>query len=87
MESVTYPQLQDLISRLPETKLMLAYSILQYLIENNEYDSSPQLRYLSLPLDEKRTLLKRQAEAMVTHYNSTEFERLDWQSGEFLDAY
>lgn len=85
METITYSQVQDLVFRLPATKLPLAYSFLVDLTNNDTDAQSPQLDFMRLPLSERRRILEQQARQMVAHYEQSAAEREIWQGGDFTD--
>ncbi len=87
MQSITYSQIQQLVTELPQAKLPLAYRLLSDLAvkEAGVDEASPQLAFVHLPVEERRRMMARQAEAMVQHYEETANERLEWQSGDFID--
>ena len=68
METITYTDVQQLIEKLPETKLPLAYRLLVDLENRAIDDQSPQAVFMRLPLAERRQLLAQQAEQMKAHY-------------------
>ena len=77
METITYTDVQQLIEKLPETKLPLAYRLLVDL-ENSDIDEhSPQAVFMRLPLAERRRLLAQQAEQMKAHYEQAADEPAD----------
>lgn len=82
MPTITYTKIQELVSKLPESKLPLAYRLLSKLTDGGE---SPQEKFLRLSVKERRQLLSQQAEQLKTHYEDTTTERTDWQAGEFID--
>ncbi len=87
MNSVTYTQLQELVTRIPARKLPAAYAILSKLTDEEETPLSLQATFLSLPLPERRRLLAQQAEDILTqsYYAETAAEREEWQGGDFDD--
>ena len=87
MEVITHAQVQEVVQRLPVTKLPFAYTLLVDLA--NREISSPlvQTDFLRLPLSERRSLLTLQAQQMKSHYEQTLFERQAWQAGDFVDEY
>ncbi|MCL4266418.1 MAG: hypothetical protein KJ069_24655 [Anaerolineae bacterium] len=87
MNNVTHTQLQELVTRLPARKLPAAYAILSKLTDEEESSPSLQVTFLTLPLPERRRLLAKQAENMLTqiHYEETATEREEWQGGDFDD--
>ncbi len=87
METITYTQVQDVVKRLPQKKLPIAYSLLVDLAEKEVDMLSPQLDFMFLPLSDRRRIMAQQAEKMVAYYEQTSDERQDWQAGEFIDEY
>lgn len=87
MTTITHSQIQELVDRLPSQKLSLVYNILTELINKDESKFSPQLTIMLLPLNERRNIMAKQAEKMVSHYKKSENERQIWQSGDFVDGY
>lgn len=84
METITYTQVQQLVEKLPETKLALAYDLLLELVEKEIVPQSPQAEFMHLSVAERRVLLSQQAERMKTHYEQTANERTEWQAGDFI---
>ncbi len=83
MRTITHTELQTLVTKLPESKLPLAYRLLHALtVAEGE---SPQAKFMRLSADERRQLLSQQAEQMKTHYEETADERTEWQAGDFID--
>lgn len=87
METITYSQIQELVMRLPATKLPLAYRLLSELADSKVDALSPQRDFMLLPLAERGRIMREQAEQMVTHYEQTAIEREAWQAGDFIDEY
>ncbi|HEX9973141.1 MAG TPA: hypothetical protein VGD14_13805 [bacterium] len=87
MEAVTYSQVQELVKKLPPTKLPLAYNLLVDLADKETDLQSPQLNFMHLPLNERRRILAKQAKQMIAHYEQTTNERQIWQAGDFVDEY
>lgn len=87
METITYLQVQQLVKKLPETKLPIAYHLLVELADIETDSSSPQADFMSLALEERRRILAQQAEQMKTHYEHTAGGRTEWQTGDFIDEY
>ncbi len=85
METITYTQVQQLVEKLPETKLPLAYHFLLELAEKDVDPQSPQADFLRLSPEERHQLLSEQAEQMKAHYEETADERTEWQAGDFID--
>lgn len=85
MNTVTYSQIQELVAKLPATKLPLVYNLLLDLIQKEEDNLSPQLKFMLLPLNERRQLMAQQAKQMLAHYEQAETERQEWQAGDFVD--
>ena len=87
MKTITYTQVQQLIKKLPETKLPLAYCLLLELADKEADTLSPQADFMRLSLDERRRILAQQAKQMKAHYEQTAGERTKWQAGDFIDEY
>ena len=83
MQTITYTEVHALVTKLPESKLSLAYRLLHSLTETE--GESPQAKFMRLSPDERRLLLSQQAEQMKDHYEQTTDERAEWQSGDFVD--
>ena len=87
METITYPQVQEMVKRLPTKKLSIAYRLLVDLADKEVDMLSPQLNFMLLPLSDRRRIMAQQAEKMVDYYEQTSDERQDWQAGDFIDEY
>ena len=87
MEAITHAQVQEVVQRLPVTKLTFAYSLLIDLADRETASPSAQTEFLRLPLSERRRLLTLQAQQMKAHYEQTARERQAWQGGDFVDEY
>lgn len=85
MNTITYSQIQELIMRLPETKLPLVYRFLVSLTDNEAEALSPQLDFMLLPFAERHRIMTQQSEQMTAHYERTSVEREAWQAGDFID--
>ena len=85
MEAITYTQVQQLIEKLPETKLPLVYHFLLELADKDVEPQSPQADFMRLSPEERHRLLSQQAEQMKAHYEQTADERTEWQAGDFID--
>ena len=85
METITYTQVQQLVEKLPETKLPLAYHFLLELADKDVDPQSPQADFMRLSPEERHRLLSEQAEQMKAHYEQTADERTEWQAGDFID--
>ena len=85
METITYTQVQQLVEKLPETKLPLAYHFLLELVDKGVEPQSPQADFMRLSPEERHRLLLEQAEQMKAHYEQTADERTEWQAGDFID--
>ncbi|MYF98872.1 hypothetical protein F4212_07005 [Candidatus Poribacteria bacterium] len=83
MRTITYNEVHALVTKLPESKLPLAYRLLYSLTA--EDSESPQAEFMQLSADERRSLLSQQAEKMKDHYEQTADERAEWQAGDFVD--
>ena len=85
MQAITYRQVQELVAHLPLTKLPIAYAFLRDLVSEKPKPFLSQIEYLSLPLDERQSLLSQQADELVAYYEQTAEEREVWQGGDFSD--
>ena len=85
METITYTQVQQLVEKLPETKLRVAYHFLLELADKEVEPQSPQADFMRLSPEERHQLLSEQAEQMKVHYEQTADERTEWQAGDFID--
>ena len=85
METITYTQVQQLVEKLPETKLPLVYRFLLELADKEVDPQSPQADFMRLSPEERHRLLSEQAEQMKAHYEQTADERTEWQAGDFID--
>ena len=85
METITYTQVQQLVEKLPEAKLPLAYHFLLELADKDVDPQSPQADFMRLSPEERYHLLSEQAEQMKAHYEQTADERTEWQAGDFID--
>ena len=85
MEAVTYSQVQELVKKLPATKLPVAYNMLIDLAGTKPDIQSSQSHFMSLPIIERRQILAKQAKEMIEHYQQTTNERQVWQAGDFAD--
>jgi hypothetical protein len=85
METVTYSQVQALVTRLPIKKLPIAYRLLVDLSASDTDSPSRQEEFMLLPLAERQRLMAEQAKQMVAHYEQTASERQAWQAGDFVD--
>ena len=83
MQTITHTELQALVTKLPESKLPLAYRLLHAL--TTVEGESPQAKFMRLSVEERRQLLSQQAEQMKDHYEQTADERTEWQAGDFID--
>jgi hypothetical protein len=84
MQAITYSMFQELVKRLPASKLPLAYNFLTNLADEKDV-KSPQTDILSRSPEERRRILAKQAKQMLKHYKQTEAEREEWQAGDFVD--
>ena len=82
MKTITYAEVQQLVTKIPETELPLAYCLLAELVAGEP--QSPQVAFMRLSVDERRQVLAQQAEQMKTHYEETADERTEWQTGDFI---
>ena len=85
MKTITYAEVQQLVTKIPEAELPLAYCFLAELAAGET--QSPQAAFMRLSVDERRQVLAQQAEQMKTHYEETADERAEWQTGDFIDEY
>ena len=85
MEVITYDQVQQLVEKLPETKLPLVYHFLVELAGKEVEPQSPQADFMRLSPEERHQLLSQQAEQMKAYYEQTADERTEWQAGDFID--
>lgn len=85
MKTITYAEVQQLVTKIPEMELPLAYCFLVELVAGEP--QSPQAAFMRLSVDERRQVLAQQAEQMKAHYEETADERTEWQSGDFIDEY
>ena len=84
MKTVTHAQVQQLVAKLPESKLLSAYRLISALTTAEA--RSPQAEFMHLSVDERRQLLSQQAEQMKAYYEQTADERTEWQAGDFVDG-
>ena len=75
MNAITYSQIQELVLKLPATKLPLVYNMLVDLTKKETEELSPQLNFMLLPLNERRQAMAQQAKQMIAHYDREEAER------------
>ena len=90
MGNVTHAQVRELVNSLPETKLSIAFQILQNLAERDaeslsqdDLSRSSRIAFGDSSLDERRKLLSQQAERMKVYYEQSGDERAEWQAGDF----
>ena len=83
MKTITYAEVQQLVTKIPETELPLAYCLLAELAIGET--ESAQTAFMRLSVDERRKVLAQQAEQMKTHYEETTDERAEWQTADFSD--
>lgn len=86
METISYAQVQTLVTNLPASKLPLAYRLLQALLETEAETISPQEALLRLPVAARHEILAEQAAAMKQYYEQIAVERETWQGGDFTDV-
>ncbi len=86
MESISVTDVQDLVLRLPESKLPDAYRLLRGLADQQD-EVSLQVEFMRLSATQRRSLLTQQAAEIASHYEQTAAERQDWQGGDFQDEY
>lgn len=87
MDTVTYSQVQELVKRLPETKLTDAYRLLVELADQKADNLGAHSAFLRLPLSHRRRILTQQAEQIKAYYEQNADERLEWQAGDFSDEH
>jgi hypothetical protein len=87
MSAITYSQIQELVMRLPATKLPLVYNLLADLSKKESEGLSAQSNFMLLPLDERQRIMRQQAKELISHYEHPIKERQAWQAGDFLDEY
>ena len=85
MKTITYAEVQQLVTKIPEKELPLVYLLLTELAAGET--ESPQAAFMRLSVDERRQVLAQQAAQMKTHYEETADERAEWQTGDFIDEY
>ena len=66
MKTITYAEVQELVTKIPETELPLAYCLLAELATGET--ESPQAAFMRLSVAERRQVLAEQAEQMKVHY-------------------
>ena len=84
---VTYSQVQELIRKLPEAKLPVAYSLLLELTDKESDALPPQLAFMRLSLAKRQKIMAQQAKQMIPHYEQIINELQQWQVGDFIDEY
>ena len=77
MKTITHAQVQQLVKKLPEAKLPLAYRLLVDLDNRDIDEQSPQSVFMALSSAERRRVLAQQAEQMKTHYEHAAKEPVD----------
>ena len=77
MKTVTYTQVEQLVKKLPKSKLPIAYHLLVDLINREVDEQSPQAAFMRLSLEERHQLLSEQAEQMKGHYEQISDEHPD----------
>ena len=85
METITYSQVQELVTRLPAKKLPIAYRLLVDLSATDTDSPSLQQDFMRWSIAERRRLMAEQAQQMVGHYEETALERQTWQAGDFFE--
>ena len=85
MDTVTYAQVQELVTRIPMVKLPIAYELLAKLAQERVDKLSPQQQFSLLSFEEQQHMLEQQAADMVEHYQQTTDERNEWQSGDIIE--
>ena len=93
MGTVTHAQVQELVNNLPETKLSLAFHLLQDLAEKDaeivsqkDHARPAGMAQGDSSHDSRRRILAQQAELLKEHYEQTVDERTEWQVGDFSDG-
>ncbi len=84
-ETISYLQVQELVRKLPDKKLPIAYRLLSNLHPDNINSPSLQHDFMSLPLEERQSVMRQQAENMLAHYEQNKSDWQEWQAGEFLE--
>ena len=77
MKTVTYTQVEQLVKKLPKSKLPIAYHLLVDLVNREVDEQSPQAVFMRLSLEERHQLLAQQAEQMKEHYEQMSEEHTD----------
>lgn len=85
MDTITYAQVQELVTRIPIVKLPIAYERLAKLAQERVDKLSPQQQFSLLSFEEQQHMLEQQAADMVEHYQQTSDERNEWQSGDIIE--
>jgi len=85
METAIYANVQQLIKKLPETKLSLAYRLLIELADKEAETQSIQADFMRLSLAERHRMLELQADQMKAYYEQSADERTEWQTGDFIN--
>jgi hypothetical protein len=86
MQAITQSQVHDLVDQIPDEDLPRAYRLLQGLTAT-ERATSPQEKFLRLPLEERSRLLAEQSQQLKDYYEQSAGEREEWQAGDFQDDY
>lgn len=86
MQTVTYSQLQELVTHLPRTQLSRAYELLRDLLPETPEPTSPQREFMRLSQNERQCLLSKQADELAEHYAHTHENREIWQGGDINNA-
>jgi len=84
MGNISYVQVQELVKRLPEERLTVAYYLLLELTQKAD-TPTPQRAFLRLRPSERYEILARQAEQMKVHYEQAAEDRREWQVGDFCN--
>ena len=84
--TITYAQVQELVTRIPVVKLPIAYELLTELAQERADKLSPQQQFTMLSFGEQQQLLEKQAADMVAHYQQTAEERNEWQADDFING-
>ena len=77
MKIITHAEVRELVEKLPEAKLPLAYRLLVDLDNRDIDEQSPQSVFMALSSAERRRVLAQQAEQMKTHYEHAAKEPVD----------
>ena len=70
MDTITYAQVQELVTRISIVKLPIAYELLAKLAQERVDKLSPQQQFSLLSFEEQQHMLEQQAAEMVEHYTA-----------------